>query len=224
MNDYKKKGRIVGLLFLLIFIIGVSMYQFLQVSLYGDDFLSSTALNSDNIILSTLLGILSGFASILVAIILLPIFKRYSSNLGYLYVALCIIYSVTILIDNISVLSILELGKESLNNQGENLGSLEVIGTLLYERHIWTHYLTLLISCFPVFILYYTFYISGLIPKAISVFGIMAVILMFIEILLSIFGNSISMNMLLPLGLVQLVLPIWLIFKGLNPNSDKTSE
>jgi hypothetical protein len=39
---------------------------------------------------------------------------------------------------------------------------------------------------------------------------------MFTEILFSIFGNSISMNMLLPIGLIQLIFPLWLIFKGLN--------
>jgi hypothetical protein len=42
------------------------------------------------------------------------------------------------------------------------------------------------------------------------------VLLMFIEILFSIFGNSISMNMLLPIGLIQLILPLWLIFKGFD--------
>ena len=76
--------------------------------------------------------------------------------------------------------------------------------------------MSLLISCFPVFILYYTLYLSKLIPKIISIVGIIAVILMFIEILFSILGNSISMNMLLPIGLIQLILPLWLIFKGLN--------
>lgn len=49
-----------------------------------------------------------------------------------------------------------------------------------------------------------------------SVIGICAALLMFIEILASILGNSISMNMLLPIGFIQLVLPFWLIFKGLN--------
>jgi hypothetical protein len=64
--------------------------------------------------------------------------------------------------------------------------------------------------------LYYTLYVSKLIPKIISIVGLLAVILMFIEILFSILGDSISMNMLLPIGLIQLILPVWLILKGLN--------
>ena len=47
---------------------------------------------------------------------------------------------------------------------------------MFYKKHWWTHYLSLLISCFPVFILYYTLYVSKLIPIGISIGGIIAVI------------------------------------------------
>ncbi len=39
---------------------------------------------------------------------------------------------------------------------------------------------------------------------------------MFIEILFSVFGNSISMNWLIPIRPVQVILSLWLFFKGLN--------
>jgi len=110
----------------------------------------------------------------------------------------------------------LELSLEYTKNGTDNSEILNILGNVFYKKHWWTHYLSLLISCFPVFILYYTLYVSKLIPKAISIVGIIAVIFMFIEILFSILGNSISMNMLLPIGLIQLIFPLWLIFKGLN--------
>ena len=108
----------------------------------------------------------------------------------------------------------LELSREYAKNGSSD--SLQLMGTLIYEKHWWTHYFYLLISCFPVFVLYYTLYISKLVPRIISIFGIIAVILMFTEELLSFFGQGISMNMLLPIALIQLILPIWLIYKGLN--------
>lgn len=115
-----------------------------------------------------------------------------------------------------SVLSMLELSQAYTKNGTDNSDVLNALANVFYKKHWWTHYFSLLISCFPVFILYYTLYASKLIPKTISIVGIIAVILMFIEILFSILGNSISMNMLLPIGLIQLFLPLWLIFKGLN--------
>jgi hypothetical protein len=223
MKSNKKAGRLVGLLFLLIFATGITVYQFLQGPvLFSDDFLTTTSANSNEIIISTLLLFLSGITSVVIAAILLPILKKYSITLAFLYLAFSILSFIAISIDNISVLSLLELSQEYTKNGTDNSDILNTLGNVFYKKHWWTHYLSLLISCFPVFILYYILYVSKLIPKVISIVGIIAVILMFIEILFSILGNSISMNMLLPIGLIQLILPLWLIFKGLNSSTLET--
>ncbi len=223
MNSNQKTGRITGILLLFVFISGIIIFQFLQGPvLFSDDFLITTSKNSNEIISSILLGILSGITSIVIAIILLPVFKRYSFNLAYLYFAFCILNFIAIMIDNVSVLSMLEFSQEYLKNGDENSSSLKIMGTLIYEKHWWTHYLFLLISCFPVFVLYYTLYVTKLVPRIISIFGIIAVSLMFVEELFSIFGHSISMNMLLPIALIQLILPLWLLYKGLNSSTMET--
>lgn len=184
-----------------------------------DNYLSATSSSATQIIISCLLGVLSGLLSVIISIVLFPIFKRYNATLAYIYFAFCILEFVAISIDNVSVLSLLELSKEYVNNGGENSDTYKIMGTVLYGRHWWTHYFTLLISCFPVFVLYYTLYLTKLIPRIISIFGIIAVFLMFTEEILSMFGSSISMNMLLPMGLIQLFLPLWLLFKGLNSST-----
>lgn len=120
------------------------------------------------------------------------------------------------MLDNVSVVSMLELSQEYVKNSTEHSGAFDLMGTILYEKHRWTHFMFLLISCFPVFVLYYTLYLSKLVPRILSIIGILAVILMFIEVLFSIFGQGLSMNLLLPMGLIQFILPLWLIVKGLN--------
>ena len=224
MKSNKKTGRLVGLLFLLIFALGITVYQFLQGPvLFSEDFLTTTSAHSNEIIISTLLLFLSGIASVVIATILLPIFKKHSITLAFLYLASSVLGFIAISIDNSSVLAMLELSLEYTKNGANSSGVLSTLGNVFYKKHWWTHYLSLLISCFPVFILYYTLYVSKLVPKVISIVGIIAVIFMFIEILFSILGNSISMNMLLPIGLIQLILPLWLIFKGLK-SSDLETE
>ena len=217
MKSNKITVRLVGLLYLLIFATGITVYQFLQGPvLFSDDFLTTTSTNSNEIIISTLLLFFSGITSVVIATVLLPIFKKHNVTLAFLYLAFSILGFIAISIDNLSVLSMLELSLEYTENETGNSDLINTLGNVFYKKHWWTHYLSLLISCFPVFILFYTFYVSKLIPKVFSIIGIIAVVLMFIEVLFSIFGNSISMNMLLPIGLIQLILPFWLIFKGLN--------
>lgn len=217
MYSNQKAGRISGALLLFVFVTGVLIFQFLQGPvLFSDEFLSTTSEHSNQIIVSVLLSMLSGLATIVIATILLPIFKRHSSLLGYLYLAFCIVSFIAVMIDNVSVISMLELSNEYVANGSDS--SLNILETLVYQRHRWTHYFYLLLSCFPVFVLYFTLYRSKLVPRVISIFGIFAVALMFVEEVLSIFGQGISMDMLLPMALVQLALPIYLLVKGLkNP-------
>lgn len=223
MKSKKTTGRIIGLLFLIIFATGVTVYQFLQGPvLFSDNYLTATSQNSNQIILSTLLLFLSGILSVVIATILLPIFKKYNTTLAFLYLAFSILSFIAISIDNINVLSMLELSTAYSKSNTGNSTILNTLGSILYKKHWWSHYLSLLISCFPVFILYYSLFISKLVPRIISIVGIIAVLLMFVEILFSIFGESISMNMLLPIGLIQLILPIWLIVKGLNSSTIET--
>jgi hypothetical protein len=225
MKSNKKTGRLVGLLFLLIFATGIIVYQILQGPvLFSDDFLTTTSANSNEIIVSTLLLFLSGVMSVIIATLLLPIFKKHSITLAFLYLAFSVLGFIAISIDNISVLSILELSLEYTKNETGNSDLFNILGNVFYKKHWWSHYMSLLISCFPVFILYCTLYVSNLIPKVISIVGIIAVILMFIEILFSLFGNSISMNMLIPMGLIQIILPLWLILKGLKTTESETQK
>lgn len=224
MYSNQKAGRISGVLFLFVFISGVVIFQVLQGPvLFSNDFLTSTSENSSKIISSVLLGVLSGLASIVIATLLLPIFKKHSYYVAFLYLAFCILNFIALMLDNVSVVSMLELSNEYVTNGDSK--TLQAMGNLVYERHHWTHYLYLLTSCFPVFVLYYGFYVSKIVPRVISIFGIFAVLLMFVEVLFSIFGQSISMNMMLPMGLIQLALPIWLIIKGFSsPELKKERE
>lgn len=224
MNSNKKIGRITGALLLFVFISGVTIFQFLQGAvLFSENFITAASENATKLISSVVLGIFSGVISIVIAVILLPLFKKHNYRLAYLYVVFCILNFIAILLDNSSVLSMLEFSKAYLNHAEES-SSLKVMETLLYEKHWWTHYLFLLISCFPVFVLYYTLYISKLVPRFFSVFGIVAVLIMFVQELFSIYGNSISLDMLLPIGLIQLTLPIWLLFKGFNSSTKENKR
>jgi len=216
------KGKIIGILLLTSFILGVVIYQVLQGPvLFADDFLTATSDNKYPIILSTVLGLLNGIITIVIAVLILPVFKQYNYSLSFLYLSFAIASFAMIAIDNVSSLSILELSISHLKYEANNDGTFEVISELLYQKHWWTHYMSLLSSTFYLFTFYLLFYISKLIPKILSVFGLIAVSMMFIEILSSIFGQSMGMILMLPLGIAQISLVVWLLIKGIKqqPNT-----
>jgi hypothetical protein len=62
----------------------------------------------------------------------------------------------------------------------------------------------------------------SLVPRALAAFGLAAVLLQITAVAMPLFGHAIVFPMLMPLGLVQLVLALWLIAKGL-PASNKVT-
>jgi hypothetical protein len=217
MNSNKQAGRVAGILLLLVFIAGILIYQFLRGPIvFADNYLENTALQSNKIIASVLLAFLSGTISIIISVILLPVFKQYSERLAYLYVAFCIVNLVAIAFENYGALALMEVSNEFITNGLDNKDFLQSMGTVFYRNHRWAHFMYLLISCLPVFILYYTLFYCKLIPRAISIFGIIATLLMFVQIICSIFEINTTIDLLIPIGLVQFFLPIWLITKGIK--------
>ena len=219
MNSTKKTTRIIGILLLITFISGILVYQVLRGPfLFGDDYLIKAASNIDKVIYSTLLSFLGGISTIIISVMLIPIFKKFSVKLAFLYLAFCILNFIAIAIESYSAMSLLDFSIEF--SKAENNTMLESLSGVYYNNHRSAHFMYLLTSCFPVFVLYYSLFVGKLVPKAISIFGIVAIILMFVSVLLSIFNISGGSDLMLPLGLIQLFFPFWMIFKGFKITSE----
>ncbi len=165
--------------------------------------------------LSTLVSFLAGTLTILISVLLLPIFKKFSFTLGYTYVAFCILNFIAIAIESYSAISLLDFCIEF--SKSNNKTTLESLSGVFYNNHRSAHFMYLLTSCLPVFVLYYSLFFGKLVPKVISIFGMIAITLMFISVLLSIFNIKGWSNLMIPIAIIQLLLPFWLIFKGLKP-------
>ena len=60
---------------------------------------------------------------------------------------------------------------------------------------------------------------SRLLPRFISIWGLLGVVLLGAQILSSIFGSSLGgIVMMVPMGMNEIFLGVWLIVKGFNPS------
>ncbi len=78
----------------------------------------------------------------------------------------------------------------------------------------WTHYMGLIVAGCTLFVFYSVLFRFALVPRALAAFGLGAVVLQIIAVAMPLFGQSIVFLMLMPLGLVQMTLALWLIAKG----------
>ena len=122
----------------------------------------------------------------------------------------------------VSLLSLLTLGQQFTTAGAADRTSLQAIGNLLVSVRDHAALLAVFAFCLGAFMYYYLFFQSRLIPRWLSGFGIVAIILMMAACVLSLFsGNRITSYIPLaaPIALQEMVLAVWLIVKGFNPSA-----
>ncbi len=144
---------------------------------------------------------LSGLAVIGIAVIMFPLFKPYSSRTATWYFAGRGIEGILMVIAGILFLFSGSLAKSIYDG--------------IYVFHTY-------IFIIAAILFYYLLFISGLIPRWLSIWGIVASILLLIVNLLEI-TNIIPPSMILYLPIIsnEAVIAIWLIIKGFNQNAIK---
>jgi hypothetical protein len=155
--------------------------------------------NPDAKIMGMFLEVISGVAVIAISVMMFPLFKPYNERASFWYLVSRIIEGALMIIAGILFLS--------------HSTSLLEIRDGIYVGHAY-------IFAVAALIFYYLLYQSRLIPRWISVWGVIAAILLILVNLLEVMGViSASMILYLPIILNEVVLAIWLIVKGFNPSA-----
>ncbi len=148
-------------------------------------------------LLVMLIELISGVAVIGIAVIMFPILKPYNKGLTLGYVVCKVVEGAILIIGGILLLS---------------------LSTTLLEVRYWIYVSQAYIFILGALIFYYLLYRSKLIPRFISVWGVIAAIMLLVGNLLEIMGLSPAMLifLFLPIMLNEVFLAIWLIVKGFN--------
>ncbi len=92
----------------------------------------------------------------------------------------------------------------------------QALGTTFRRGFDWAKNMSIIVYCLGAFMFYYLLFISKLVPRFISIWGLIGVILLFLEMILLTFGDSLRMILMMPIGLNELFLGIWLMVKGFD--------
>lgn len=223
MYSIKKIGRITGVLLLIQMIIGI----LINVSLLGPlifttDFITKISENTNQVLVSVLLLIITKTIGIGVAIMLLPTLKKIYKSMAFWYLSFSIILFVISVIDNTIILSLVSFTEQYQKSSISDVSNLETLGRILQGTRGWVHMMDILIASIPLFIFYYLMYISKLVPRVLSALCVFSAVLIFVNVLWTIFGTG-SMYLYMPMALTQFMFIIWLIAKGFK-ESQKLQE
>jgi len=221
MNANRKSAVIVGIFFLFGFA-GAITLALTKPILDDSDFLNKISANANQLILGAFFQFVMAVACAGIGVSLYPIIKKYYVGLAMGVVASRVIESVLQIVAFIILLLLVTLSNEFVKAGAQPSSFFETAGSLLKAGNFWFNQMAAILAwSIGALMYYYVFYKTKLIPRWLSGWGIVGIILVVVVSMLLMFRvitpmSQIQIVLSIPIALQELVLALWLIFKGFN--------
>jgi len=223
MNSSRKTAIIVGVLFLIAYL-GIFLGSaFYTPILDAPDYLSNVYPNRTQVIIGMLIELINDAAVIGIAVMLFPILRKHSESMALGYVGFRVIEAVMLIASKNSILSLITLSQDYIAAGAPDASYFHALGALALAERYWAGKMQVVFFILGALILYSILYKSKLLPRFISVWGLIAVASLVTANVLGVpdltQGFQPAMILYFPIVLSELLLAIWLIVKGFNSSA-----
>ncbi len=228
MKTTKNTAKLVGILFIIATVAAIISVGILAPILTDPDYLTNFSVNANRVVTGALLDLLGAGAFVALAVVIYPILKKHNETIAVGYIVARIIEAVPFIIANISLLSLVSLSQEYVGVSAPDTSYFMPVGSGLLAAYDWNQLLgPRVFASLAAVPFYYLLYQSKLLPRWISVCGLIGAPLYLASGLLGMFGlleptSPILILLFLPAALLEMVMAVWLIVKGFNPTMDNT--
>jgi hypothetical protein len=218
MNGDRKTAISVGVLYIIGTVAGVLSVVFLGNTLSDSNYLIKVSENQNQILTASLLVLTMGFSLAMMSVVLYPILKKYNESLALgvvlfrgaleavMYIALVIFW-----------LLLLTASQEYIKAGSPDASHFQILGALLLKATDQVDVILRIVFSLGALMIYYLFLQSKLIPRWISIWGLVGGVLYLASGLSAMFSVDLGILMA-PLALQEMVMAVWLIVKGFNPS------
>jgi hypothetical protein len=221
MNTYRKLAIIAGVLFIIYTSVDVLSFLFLGPTT-ATNYLVSVSANAGLVGTGALLLFIGGACASGIAVSLYPVLKKFNAGLALGAVGFRISEGVLSFVSVCAILSTVTLSQQFVKAGAPDSSYFQTLGILLDAGRHWVSNVASLLAFSIGCLLYYVvFYRTRLVPRWISVWGLVASILAMLSIVLVLVGfitpfGTVQVAMNLPMLPQEMVLAAWLIVKGFN--------
>lgn len=215
---YRKTAIAIGAIYLAGIPAGVGGNILLQSILGATDPLANVAANSGLMAIGALLWVLSGpVADAAHGILMFPIMKRYGERLAYGYFGARIMDAMFVGVMAILILFQLPLASEYVKVGAADTSYLQGLSSVFWQAQLYAYHLGMLTVGVAGVILNYVLYRAQLLPRALSVWGLVGYAVILVGSVFEVMGFDLMLIHTLPGGLWEMLIGgVWLIAKGFS--------
>ncbi len=220
-GHYRKTAIVVGVLFIIATAASLVASSLLNPVVNADDYLTSVSANANQLIAGVLFDLVAALSVVLIAAMMFPILKRIHEGIAAGYLGFRIIEATTFLPNMICTLLLLTLSREYVSAGAPASSSFQTSGILLLGVREWVFPLNPIIAGTGMLLLYYLLYQSRLVPRWLSLWGLLGATLVLVAGLTGLFGDF-PFLLAAPIAVQEMALALWLIVKGFDPTNATT--
>lgn len=217
-NIFRTTARVVGIIYILGFVVGIGGNGLIQSIISAPNHLSTITASSMMLAFGSLLWLLAVVGDAAHGILMFPVLKQHSERIALGYLTFRIIDAVFIAIMVLFLLLQIPLASEYLKT-GANINYLQALSNISVQASLYAYYIGMSILGIAGLMLNYLFYKTMLIPRWLSVWGLVGYGIIFFGMVSTIMGSGLALTSSIPGGLWEVFIGVWLIVKGFNPSA-----
>jgi len=221
MTD-RTAARVVGALFITATVAFTLAVVVLQPVLGAPDYLTKASLSGNRVATGALFELINHIAVVGIAVAIYPVLRRFSERLAIGYVAARSIEAVLFAIGTMHLLTLVAVSREFVAAGTPPTSHFQTLGAVLLAGHDWDD-AALAFTAFSLgaLILNYALYQARLVPRWLSVSGLVSAALILAARMMVVYGIELSSATQIvfdaPIALQEMTFAVWLIVKGFNP-------
>jgi hypothetical protein len=224
MSTNRRIAVVAGVLWILATVADlISRVVLVQPILGAPDYLTKISANENQVLLGALFLFIGAVAASGIAIALYPVLRKHNNGLAIGSVGFRLIEGALYLGMVVCLLTLVTLSQESAKAGAPTPSAFQVPAALLMAARDSLGQVSVLTFGLGALMYYWVFYQSRLVPRWLSAWGLVAIPLVMLSMLLVMFRLIESFSppqlvLALPILLQEMVLAVWLIAKGFNPS------
>ena len=227
-NTYRTTARVVGVVYLAGFVVGIGGMGLIQSVLGAPNDLSTLSANSMTLAFGAILWLLAVVGDAAHGVLMFPILKPHNERIAVGYLAFRIMDAVFIAIMVLFVLLQIPLGSAYLNAAAPDTSAIQALGTVFAQAQLYAYELGMSTLGMSGLMLCFTLYKANLVPRWLAIWGLVGYATILVGMVSAIMGSGLGDLSSYVGGLWEVFVGVWLIVKGFNtaafvPQATRTS-